>query len=278
MKPLEGQVALITGGARGQGRSHAVHLASLGADIALVDSLKAPSTTAYAAPDRADLEETIRLVEKEGRRAFARQVDVRDVPGLTGFVADVVAELGRVDILIANAGMLSTSEISAMSPEVWAEMIDINLTGVFNSFRAVLPHMIASEYGRIVAISSAAGHMGFAQLGHYTAAKWGVIGLAKATALEVAQKGITVNVITPTNVNTAMIRNPAVEEMFLPGVANPTEEQVREAFVHNPMGVPWVESIDISRAVAFLVSPDSKYITGETIGPLAGMAATNGAA
>ncbi|MFC9978406.1 mycofactocin-coupled SDR family oxidoreductase [Gordonia sp. NPDC127522] len=275
---FDGQVALITGGARGQGRSHALHLAELGADVALVDLLDDPTFTQYPGATESDLAETVRAVEQLGRRVLARKVDVRDLDTMTSFAQDTVAELGRVDICIANAGILSMSEVSTMSAGMWSEMIDINLTGVFNSFRSVLPFMIEARYGRIIAISSAAGHMGFANLGHYTAAKWGIIGLAKATAMEVADKGITVNVVTPTNVNTGMIRNQATERLFLPGIENPTEDQVREAFVNNPMGVPWVESIDVSRAVAFLASPESTYITGETLGPLAGMAAANGAA
>ncbi|MGR6520344.1 mycofactocin-coupled SDR family oxidoreductase (plasmid) [Rhodococcus erythropolis] len=278
MGSLDGQVALITGGARGQGRSHATHLASLGADIALVDSLKDAATTQYPLARQSDLDETVRLVKECGRTAIARQVDVRDSAGLGEFSNDVVARLGKIDILVANAGILTTAEVATMTSETWQEMIDVNLTGVFNAFRAVLPHMVEARYGRVVAISSAAGHMGFNNLGHYAAAKWGIIGLVKSVALELAGQGITVNAITPTNVNTPMIRNAACEALFLPGIDSPTEEQIREAYVNNPMGVPWVESIDVSRTVAFLASPDSKFITGETIGPLAGMAAANGAA
>lgn len=278
MGTLDGQIAFVTGGARGQGRSHAVHLAGLGADIVIVDSLKDNETTEYPMAAQSDLDETARLVRAQGRNVYTRQIDVRDFDGLTAFVDEIVEKLGKIDILLANAGIMTAVEIAEMSPQVWAETIDINLTGVFNSFRAVLPHMIEAGYGRVVATSSGGGHIGFNNLGHYCASKWGVIGLVKSAAMELAGKGITVNAVTPTNVNTDMIRNAACEALFLPGVDNPTDQQIRDAYVINPMGVPWIEPIDVSRTIAFLVDPDSKYITGETLGPLAGSGATNGAA
>ncbi|GAC01846.1 putative oxidoreductase [Gordonia namibiensis NBRC 108229] len=278
MGTFDGQIAFITGGARGQGRSHAVHLASLGADIVIVDSVKDNVTTPYGMATQADLDETVRLIEAEGRKAYARVVDVRDLDGLIAFADEIVERFGKIDILLANAGIMTAVPIAEMSGEVWAETVDINLTGVFNSFRAVLPHMVKAGYGRVVATSSGGGHIGFNNLAHYCAAKWGVIGLVKSAALEVAQSGVTVNAVTPTNVNTDMIRNDACEALFLPGIENPTQEQIEEAYVINPMGVPWIEPIDVSRTIAFLVSPESKFITGETIGPLAGSGATNGAA
>lgn len=278
MGKFDGQVAFITGGARGQGRSHAVHLAEQGADIVITDSLKDNATTPYAMATQADLDETVRLIEGLGRKVLARQIDVRDLDGLIAFADEVVEKWGKIDILLANAGIMTAVPIAEMSGEVWGETVDINLTGVFNSFRAVLPHMAKAGYGRVVATSSGGGHIGFNNLGHYCAAKWGVIGLVKSAAMEMAQSGVTVNAVTPTNVNTDMIRNASCEALFLPGVENPTIEQIESAYVINPMGVPWIEPVDVSRTIAFLVSPDSKYITGETIGPLAGSGATNGAA
>jgi len=277
MGKFDGQVAFITGGARGQGRSHAVHLAEQGADIVITDSLKDNATTPYAMATQADLDETVRLIEGLGRKVLARQIDVRDLDGLIAFADEVVEKWGKIDILLANAGIMTAVPIAEMSGEVWGETVDINLTGVFNSFRAVLPHMAKAGYGRVVATSSGGGHIGFNNLGHYCAAKWGVIGLVKSAAMEMAQSGVTVNAVTPTNVNTDMIRNASCEALFLPGVENPTIEQIESAYVINPMGVPWIEPVDVSRTIAFLVSPDSKYITGETIGPLAGSGATNGA-
>lgn len=278
MGKFDGQVAFITGGARGQGRSHAVHLAEQGADIVITDSLKDNATTPYAMATQADLDETVRLIEGLGRKVLARQIDVRDLDGLIAFADEVVEKWGKIDILLANAGIMTAVPIAEMSGEVWGETVDINLTGVFNSFRAVLPHMAKAGYGRVVATSSGGGHIGFNNLGHYCAAKWGVIGLVKSAAMEMAQSGVTVNAVTPTNVNTDMIRNASCEALFLPGIENPTIEQIEAAYVINPMGVPWIEPVDVSRTIAFLVSPESKYITGETIGPLAGSGATNGAA
>ena len=278
MGTFDGQIAFITGGARGQGRSHAVYLASRGADIAIVDSLEDNRTTPYGMATAADLDETVRLIEAQGRTAYVRRIDVRDLVGLTAFADEVVEKFGKIDILLANAGIMTAVPVAEMSGEIWSETIDINLTGVFNSFRAVLPHMVRSGYGRVVATSSGGGHIGFNNLGHYCAAKWGVIGLVKSAALEVAQSGVTVNAVTPTNVNTDMIRNAACESLFLPGIEHPTQQQIEEAYVINPMGVPWIEPEDVSRTIAFLVSPELKYITGETLGPLAGSGATNGAA
>lgn len=278
MGKLDGQVAMITGAARGQGRSHAVLLASQGADIVLVDSVKDNETTRYPMANASDLVVTEELVRAEGARCLTQVADVRDLAALQRIADETVDVWGRIDILLANAGILSFGTIGEMSPEMWGEMIDINLTGVFNSFRAVLPHMTRAGYGRVVATSSAAGHIGMQTLGHYGAAKWGVIGLVKAAALETAEHGITINAVTPAMVNTPMVMNDEFRALFLPGVEEPTEEQIKEAYTINPMGVPWVEPIDVSRTVLFLVSPESRYFTGETIGPLLGMGAQNGAA
>jgi len=275
MGNFDGKVAFITGGARGQGRSHALHLARAGADIVICDALGAQPTAPVHMASKDDLEETVRLIEAEGRRVLTRQVDVRDLPGLTTFADDAVAEFGKIDILLANAGIMSFGQLDEMSSTVWQDTIDTNLTGVFNSFRAVVPHMKKAGYGRIVATSSGGGRIGFPNLSHYVAAKWGVIGLVKSLALEVCQDGITVNAVTPTNVNTDMIRNQPTVELFMPGVENPTQEEIEKAFVINPMGVPWLEPSDVSKLIMFLVSHDAKFITGETMGPLAGQAANN---
>lgn len=275
MGNFDGRVAFVTGGARGQGRSHALHLARAGADIVICDSLGAQPTAPVHMASEDDLKETVRLIEAEGRKVLTRQVDVRDLDGMIKFADDAVAEFGRIDILLANAGIMSFGALDEMSETVWQDTIDTNLTGVFNSFRAVVPHMKKAGYGRIVATSSGGGRIGFPNLSHYVAAKWGVIGLVKSLALEVCKDGITVNAVTPTNVNTDMIRNQPTQDLFMPGAVNPTQEEIEAAFVINPMGVPWLEASDVSRVIMFLVSEESKYITGETIGPLAGKAAEN---
>jgi SDR family mycofactocin-dependent oxidoreductase len=275
---FSGQVALITGGARGQGRSHAQLLAAEGADVVLVDSVKDNATAKYSMASVDDLNQTVDLVRATGQCCTAFQIDVRDVGGMQRVADETVREFGRIDILLANAGILTFGALSEMDGETWRETIDINLTGVFNAMRAVLPHMISRQYGRVIATSSAVGHMGMENVGHYAASKWGILGLVKSAALEVAAYGITVNAVTPTMVNTPMIMNGECIRWFVPGVANPTDEQIRAAFTLNPMKVPWMEPIDVSRVVRFLASPDSKYITGESIGPIAGAGAQNGAA
>jgi SDR family mycofactocin-dependent oxidoreductase len=277
MGVLDDQVALITGGARGQGRAHAELFAAEGADIVLVDSAKENATTKYPMATLDDLEETERLVKDRGRRCRIHQADVRDLAALQRVADDTVTEWGRIDVLIANAGILSIGTIGEMSAQMWEEMIAINLTGVFHAMRAVIPHMTKAGYGRIVATSSVAGRMGSQNLGHYTAAKWGVLGLVKSAALETLEHGITVNAVTPPMVNTAMVMTAEMRALFLPGVENPTEQQVREAYAIAPMKASWVEPSDISRSVLFLISPESRYMTGETIGPTLGFAAQQGA-
>ena len=277
MGVLDGQVALITGGARGQGRSHARLLAAEGADVILVDSAKDNATTSYAMASLDDLEQTERLVEEQGRRCRSRQADVRDLAALQEIADETVGDWGRLDILVANAGILSLGPIATMTAETWEEMIAINLTGVFNAMRAVIPHMMKARYGRIVATSSVAGRMGSQNLGHYSAAKWGVLGLVKSAALETLEYGITVNAVTPPMVNTAMVTTDEMRALFLPDVPNPTDEQLREAYAIAPMKAPWVEPADISRSVLFLVSPESQFMTGETLGPTLGFAAQHGA-
>ena len=172
----------------------------------------------------ADLEETVKLVEELDRRCVGDVADVRDLAQVQAFVDRAKTELGRVDFLLANAGIFSFGTVAEMDATTWQDMIDTNLTGVFHAMRAVLPTMIEQRFGRIVATSSMAGKLGFANVGHYVAAKWGVIGLAKSAAIEVAPHGITVNVICPTNVATDMIQNSAAYKLFRPDLENPTRE------------------------------------------------------
>lgn len=277
MQELLGQVAFITGGARGQGRSHAVTLASAGADIVIIDNLEDNPSLPVPMATQEDMDETRRMVEEHDRRCLTIKADVRDLNQVIAAADQAIAEFGKIDILLANAGIMSYAQISEMTSEVWQETMDVNLTGVFNAFRAVLPHMIKAGYGRVVATASGGAKIGFSNVGHYCASKWGVVGLVKSAALEVAQHGITVNAICPTNVNSGMIRNDYVERLFLPGIENPSEDQIEKAYVINPMGVPWLEPSDVSHVVRFIVNPATRYTTGETFGPLAGSGATNGA-
>ncbi len=278
MGKLDGKVALITGGARGQGRSHALTLAREGADIVVCDIAAQIPSVPFPMGTEEQLQETARLVEDLDRRCLAVKADVRDVTQLRGVVEQALSEFGHIDILLANAGIGSYSPVVDMTDEQWDDVIDTNLKGVFNAMRAVLPHMIERRYGRIVATASMAGRVGMPNLGHYVASKWGVIGLVKTVALEVAQYGITVNAVCPTSVNTDMIHNEATYKLFRPDLEHPTREDVMTAFMSlNVQPVPWVEPEDISRAILFLVSDEARYITGTALSVAAGMNARNAA-
>jgi SDR family mycofactocin-dependent oxidoreductase len=269
---LDGKVALITGGARGQGRSHAVTLAREGADIVVCDIGEQIESVPYALATEADLAETVKLVDGLHRRCVAVKADVRSLREMRGVAERAISEFGRIDILLANAGVASNSPIAAMSDQQWREMIDVNLTGVFHSFRAVVPHMVERGYGRIVATSSVVARMGARNSGHYAAAKWGVLGLVKSLSLEVADNGITVNAVLPAGVNTDQIHNKATYKMFRPDLEDPTREDVMPLFGDGP-GL--LEPEDVSNAVLFLVSDERGYLNGETLTLSAGLSASN---
>jgi SDR family mycofactocin-dependent oxidoreductase len=276
MGRFDGKTVFITGGARGQGRSHAVAFAREGADIVVCDAVAPIDTVPYDLPTPDDLDETVRQVEDLDRRCVAEQADVRDHAAVESVVERGIAQFGKIDICLANAGIFTFSTIADMDDTTWNTMIDVNLTGVFHTLRAVLPSMREQGSGRIIATSSMAGKMGFANVGHYVATKWGVIGLVKSLAQEVAAEGITVNAICPTGVATTMIHNDAAYRLFLPDMENPTKEDAEPAFAGlNAIPIPWVEVEDISNAMMFLASDDARYITGETLAVAAGQNATN---
>ncbi|MBX6387760.1 MAG: mycofactocin-coupled SDR family oxidoreductase [Frankia sp.] len=279
MGRFDGKVVLITGGARGQGRSHALRFAAEGADVAVLDvPARPPASVVYPLGSAEELAETAKAVEELGRRAVAITADVRDPAQLTDAVARTVDELGPLDFCLANAAVLSRGLIAEMDDQTWRDVIDVNLTGVFNTIRAVLPGMIEQRHGRIVATASLAARSGFPYLGHYAAAKWGVIGLVKTVALEVAQYGITVNAVLPTSVDTPMITSPEILRSMLPDVENPTREDAARAFgSSNAIPVPWVEPADVSGAMAYLCSDDARYVTGECLTVTAGAIARNSA-
>lgn len=276
MGKFDGKVAVITGAARGQGRSHALAFAREGADIAICDIAAQLDSVPYPMSTRSDLDETARLVTGLGRRCRAETVDVRDPEQVTAFVEQVRADLGRIDFCLANAGIFTFSTIADMDDRTWSEMVGTNLTGAFHTLRAVLPVMTEQGAGRIVATSSMAGKMGYPNVGHYSATKWGLIGLVKSLAQEVASLGITVNAVCPTGVDTTMIQNEAAYKLFMPDAEHPTREEVAPLFQGvNAMPVPWVESADVSAAMVFLCSDEARYITGETIAVAAGANAAN---
>lgn len=266
MGSLTGRVAFITGGARGQGRSHALALARQGADIAVCDIAAPIATAPYPLASEADLAETARQVEALGRRCLAVRADVRSTAELDAAVTRTLDELGRIDVLVANAGICGFGAFWEIDDRMWDDMIATDLTGVFKSMRAVVPHMIERGSGRIIATASMGGRMGNPNLAHYVAAKWGVIGLVKTLALEVADKGITVNAICPATVDTEMVHNDALYGLFCPDIEQPTRADVEPRYTAmNPIPDPWTAVEDISAAVLYLASDGARHVSGTTL-------------
>jgi SDR family mycofactocin-dependent oxidoreductase len=264
---LEGKVAFITGAARGQGRSHAVRLAEEGADIIAVDVCEEIDSVKrfYRGASEADLAETVEAVEALDRRIVATKADVRNYAALKDALDDGVAQLGHVDIVSANAGIFHFGEPThQVSDSDWADVLDINLTGVWHTAKAVIPHMIEQGTGgSIIITSSVAGLKGAANVAAYVASKHGVVGLMRTLALELAPHSVRVNTVHPTAVGTDMILNDGVYRLFLPGTESPTREQAAETFrALHPLPVAWVEPVDISNAVLFLASDESRFVTG----------------
>lgn len=265
MGQLDNKVALVTGAARGQGRSHAIALADEGADIIAIDICDTVSTTDYKGATPEDLEETARYVEKAGRRAVTAVVDVRDLKGLEQAVKNGVEELGRLDTVVANAGIFSSAPLHELTETQWNEMVDINLTGVWKTLRASVPYLIEQgDGGSIILISSTGGLQGFPNFAHYVAAKHGVTGLARTAANELGQYSIRCNSIHPTSVLTDMIDHEAMYKLFRPDLEHPTQEDFRDACEQgmNVLPTPWVEKRDISNAVVWLASDASRFVTG----------------
>jgi SDR family mycofactocin-dependent oxidoreductase len=261
---VEGKVAFITGAARGQGRSHAVRLAQEGADIIAVDLAAQVGSVPYPMATPGDLAETVKEVEALDRRIVAAEADVRDYAGLKQALDDGVAQLGRLDIVSANAGIFSTGRADELSEQAWRDMIDINLTGVWHAAKAAIPHLRAGgRGGSIVLTSSAAGLMATENAAHYVSAKHGVVGLMRTLALELAPEMIRVNSLHPTTVNTRMIQNDAMYALFRPDLEQPGAADAAEAFMTlNALPIRWVEPADISNALLWLASDEARYVTG----------------
>ena len=265
MGRLDGKVAFITGAARGQGRSHALRLAQEGADIIAIDIAAQMGSVPYDMATPADLAETVRQIEALDRRIIATQADVRDYDAVKSALDDGVAQLGKLDIVSANAGIFSFGTMEELTDVEWDELQDVNLKGVWHTAKAAIPHLRANGGGSMILTSSSAGVKAVPNIGHYVAAKHGVIGLMKTLALELAKDMIRVNTVNPTSVNTDMIQNAATYELFAPDlpVAERTKEVIGERFkTMNALPIPWVEAVDISNAVLFLASDEARYITG----------------
>ncbi|ETD33263.1 mycofactocin-coupled SDR family oxidoreductase [Williamsia sp. D3] len=267
MGQLDGQVVFISGVARGQGRSHALTLAEEGASIIGFDLCDELASTAYPGATDADLEETRRLLHEVGAPTVLSHGDVRDFAQVEAAFQRGLDEFGRVDIVIPNAGLCSGGKTWEISEEAWRETIDINLTGVWHTVKAAVPTLIKQgEGGSVVFIGSTEALKGAENMSSYAASKHGVTGMMTSLARELGEYGIRVNSVNPTCVDTNMIQNPYVWGLFQPDNPSPTRESVESAFTGTHiLPVPWMEPIDVSRAILYLVSEAGRYITASTL-------------
>ncbi len=269
--PLEGRVAFITGAARGQGRAHAIRLANEGADIIAIDICRPISDTiTYPLATPEELADTVRAVEATGRKVLAREVDIRDLAALQKVVADGVEQFGRLDILVANAGVLSWGRMFEMSEEQWDTVIDINLNGTWRTIRAAVPAMIeAGNGGSIIVVSSSAGLKATPGNGHYSASKHGLVALTNALAIEVGEFGIRVNSIHPYSIETPMVEKKAMMDLFAkfpnyvhsfsPMPYQPVNHQGKKGLMEFMMPE------EVSDVVAWLAGDGSATISGSQI-------------
>lgn len=271
---MEGKVVLVSGAARGQGRNHAVRFAEEGADVDAFD-IAGPVPAQGAPPATpADLEETVALVEKTGRRIVSARADVRDPGAVADVVERGVAELGGLDVVVANAGIQGNPGPAAQtSPDDWQAVIDTNLSGVFHTVRPAIPHLVARGGGSVVITSSSIGLRSVPNLAPYGAAKAGLTGLMRTLALELAEHSIRVNSVNPTTVGTPMLLNPINWGLFRPDLEHPTEDDVRPVYRSlNALPVPYLDVDDVTNAVLFLASDEGRYVTGVALPVDAGYA------
>lgn len=231
-------------------------LAAEGADIVAADAPGPMMDLTYPLATEDDLRDTAKRVEELGRRCLPISLDVRDSARVGAAVEQTLKEMGSLDIVVANAGIVSTGPLEDVSDQVWHQLVDTNLTGVFHTLRAAIPIMRRQRFGRIVVTSSMGGRMGIPELAAYNATKWGVIGLAKSVALEVAKEGITVNVICPTTVQTPMVQPTESDDV--------PDDLVRRMMKGNPIPQPWLQPEDVSRGLLYLVT-DPGVITGSVL-------------
>lgn len=259
---VEGKVALVTGAARGQGRAHCVRLAEEGADIIAVDACRQIETTKNVPAAPNDLAETVQLVEKTGQRILARETDVRDLPGLRAVIAEGVESFGGwLDVVVANAGIATYALSWELSPDEWQTMIDVNLTGVWNTTTAAIPHMLAAgRGGSIIMTSSVAGYRGYVGLSHYGAAKHGIVGLSRTLAVELGPENIRVNTIHPNGVNTLIGVNPPDVPFDLERIIAEHPLAAHCMIAALPEGGQ--EPEDVAAMVSWLASDEARFITG----------------
>jgi len=254
---LAGQVALITGAAHGQGRAAALALAREGVHIAALDVARPLEYPGYPMGSSADLDSLATECRALGVYCLTFAADVRDDPAVTAAVQNTADRLGRIDILFNNAGICGYGLAHELTDDAWNTMLDINLTGPWRVGRRVIPHMIAAHRGVIINNSSVAGLRGMARLSHYAASKWGLVGLTKSWAIELAAHNIRVIALCPTGVNTPMNDGLAMLE-------GQTPRQIAERSAGNLLSMPWIEPDDVAAAVVFLASSRARSITGST--------------
>lgn len=265
---LAGKVVAVTGAARGQGRSHAALFAQHGADVIAIDACRDVATVGYPMATEEQLAETAKLVEAEDRRVVTAVADVRDRAGLQAAIDRGVAELGRLDAVCANAGVCSFGALAELEEEVWKDTMDINLTGVWHTCQAAIPHLRAAGGGSLVLTSSVMGLRGSAGIGHYSATKHGVVGLMRSLAIELAPERIRVNCVCPGNIGTDMLLSEPAFAAHGPDLEphERTWEVLRPRFAAaSPMGIDYLESVDVSYAALYLASDESRYVTGTTV-------------
>lgn len=254
------------------GRSHALTLAEAGADVVLCDRCQNTEMVPYPLATEADLEETVAGIEAKGRKALAIRCDVRDRTALDGAVRAAVEQFGRIDIALANAGVSVVTSVVDSPPEAWDEVIGINLTGVYNTIHAVAPVMVKQKWGRIVAVSSMLGRSSAPGQAAYVASKWGVIGLVKSSAQDLAAHGITVNAVAPGNIATPMVLNEVLFKTVRPDLAHPSAEDAATVLqTLHVQPIPWLEPAEVSAAVMFLVG--AEHVTGTVVDVNAGASA-----
>jgi len=274
MADFSDQVVFISGGARGQGRAHAVAFAEQGADIVVCDHCEDNPAAPYSMASRDDLDETVALVEKTGRSCIAAVADVRDPAAVDALVADALDRFGRIDVHVANAGVCGNTSLQHTSNEAWSQVIDVNLTGVFNTIKAVSPAMIQQRSGRIVGVASMMGRSSSPNNVAYTTSKWGVIGLVKSCAQDLAPFGITVNAVAPGNIATDMAQNDTLYKLVRPDLEQPTLEDVLPVMqMLHVQPVSYMEPDEVTGVIMFLASPAARHITGSVIDINAGASA-----